>query len=138
MEETIAEAMDVDKVTVPADEPVQSIEGWVVILTNVHEEAAEEDLQDLLADFGPVRSLQLNLDRRTGYVKGYALAEYAKQSEAQACIDQAKKESLTLLGQTLQADYAFVKGTEAVKELHKAKSRRGRSRDRSISPDRRS
>lgn len=46
-----------------------AIEGWIILITGIHEEVQEDDLFNVFGDYGAIKDLHLNLDRRTGFVK---------------------------------------------------------------------
>ena len=82
--------------------PIESANGWVLFVTGLSPEANSEGLAK---KFGT--SPILNLDRKSGKCKGYALMEYKARTEAQDAIN--KLHGTELFGQTIGVHWAFAK-----------------------------
>ncbi|XP_014621748.1 RNA-binding protein Y14 [Glycine max] len=46
-----------------------STKGWIILVIDVHEEAQANDLQNAFGEYGEIKNLHLNLDRRIVFVK---------------------------------------------------------------------
>ena len=73
--------------------------------SNLHPEAQEDDIFDLFADYGKIKNIHLNLDRRTGSNKGYVLVEYGELESAQNAITGLNNKSY--LGKEIKVDFAL-------------------------------
>lgn len=92
--------------------PARSVEGWVVIIRNIHEEASEEDITEAIVEEAEadVRNVHMNLDRRTGLVKGYCLVEFANKDEAERVVRFL--DGFSLHGKAIKVDWAFNEGPQ--------------------------
>lgn len=107
--------------------------GYIVIVTNVHEEATEDELVEQFSEFGQVTSCHLNIDRRTGFAKGYALLEYPTLEEARSAVENGSGMEVFTL--PVQVDFAFVESETP--EISRDDRKSGwNTRERSRSPDR--
>ena len=85
--------------------PFKSVEGYVLFVSGIHEEAQEEQIDDLFAEYGDVKNIQVSYARKTGYINGYAMIEYSELSEAKDAIKNLN--GIEFLGKKIKVDFAF-------------------------------
>ena len=93
--------------TVNRGQPLKSVEGWVIFVSNLHEETPEEYLVDKFEEYGILKSVHMNLDKETGLVKGYALLEYEDYNEAKQAIDEMNGTELLGEEDEIRVSWAF-------------------------------
>ena len=63
-------------------------EGTTIRVTNISEDANEDDLRDLFRPFGHTSRVYLAKDRNTGASRGFAFISYLSRESAQMAIDK--------------------------------------------------
>lgn len=77
---------------------------------------------DVFEEFGSISNIHLNLDRQSGYVKGYALLEFNSLENAINAIKNL--DNTELLGQTIFVDFAFTENKKTESGNHGVSSNR--------------
>lgn len=103
---------------------------------NLHSETTEDHLYDVFEEYARVMNLHLNLDKLTGYAKGYALVEFKSIGDAFEVLETHKQKKIEVLGRTIDIDFAFV--DKRLNNSYRGGSRGiESSQDRDASPTRR-
>lgn len=86
--------------------PVQSLNGWVVLVVGVHEEAHKLDIVDFFTDIGDVTGVESArcFESRGGFVERCAFIPFHSKEGAEEAINM---NGSTFLERTLHIDWAF-------------------------------
>ena len=58
-----------------------------IYVGNLSFDATQEDINQVFAEYGTVKSVKVPTDRETGRVRGFAFVEMSAETEEQAAID---------------------------------------------------
>ena len=86
-------------------EPYKSVEGYIVFANNLNEDVNEENIDDLFSEYGNVKDIQMNLNRKTGKMNGYCFIEYEFLEEAEEAIKNLN--NTKFLNKIINVGFAF-------------------------------
>ncbi|EKE04629.1 MAG: RNP-1 like protein RNA-binding protein [uncultured bacterium] len=75
-----------------------------LFIGNLNFKTSEEDLMELLKEYGEVKSLQIIKDRDTGRSKGFGFVEMATKEQAESVMENLNGAEFD--GKVLKVDYA--------------------------------
>ncbi len=75
-----------------------------IYVGNLSFDATEDDINQIFAEYGSVKSVKLPTDRETGRVRGFAFVEMGGESEEQAAITAL--DGAEWMGRTLKVNKA--------------------------------
>jgi RNA recognition motif-containing protein len=75
-----------------------------IYVGNLSFDATQDDINQIFAEYGSVKSVKLPTDRETGRVRGFAFVEMSGDSEEQAAIDAL--DGAEWMGRTLKVNKA--------------------------------
>lgn len=77
-------------------------------MTGLHEEVDEDDITTKFSDYGPIKNLHCNMDRQTGFYKGYALVEFESYETAAKALEELNGSEM--YGKKMSVHWAFSDG----------------------------
>lgn len=75
-----------------------------IYVGNLSFDAAQDDLHQVFAEYGSVKSVKLPTDRETGRVRGFAFVEMSSEAEESAAIEAL--DGAEWMGRTLKVNQA--------------------------------
>ena len=75
-----------------------------IYVGNLSFDATQEDINQVFAEYGSVKSVKVPTDRETGRVRGFAFVEMSAETEEQAAIDAL--DGAEWMGRTLKVNKA--------------------------------
>lgn len=67
--------------------PGKSVEGYIIMVRNLHPETQEEQLYDILGSLSNTKNFSFGFDGRTGFCSGYCFIQYEKYERAKKALD---------------------------------------------------